>query len=220
MRTLPILLLLTLFACSAAPPTEVTGKTSEAIDPTHTTTVPILTFEKLPPLPTTVLYPTLPHGVVNEQYLKHLPGIIWALGPTSTEPLYKPCGPAFQTNQDLCYSDYTLNTNECDIIARQQGSGCQIQLQTCQSAYCTQQVSICYDEIPDCLDSSCLSNEQAAMEACVSDNAVCDNNISPDSLCASQFDQCINAAEGQDASCKGSAQYYYQVCSNQVGLCI
>ena len=219
MRTLPILFLLTLFACSAAP-IERTASTSEAIDPTHTTTVPLTTFDKLPTLTKTSL-PVLPHGVVNIAYLQHKPGIIWGLVTNeSTQPLYKPCAPAFQAYQDACVNNYQLTAAECDAYETVDADTCQAGIVSCQIGYCSQNYGLCIEEIPVCLDSSCLDSDEVAVEDCQEEQDICNQNISPGSICAHSFQVCLNTVMTQNSGCRDNAATVFDACSNNVGTCI
>lgn len=211
-----------LAACSAPVETqaEKTGKTKQAIDAVPVGEVPISQFYKLPKL-TAATIPTLPHGVVNIAYLQHLPGLIWGLVTNeSTQPLYKPCAPAFQTYEDACTNNYTLTIAECDAYETVDAQTCQANILSCQASYCIQNYNYCLDEIPICLDSSCLESDDLAAEACQEEQDVCDQNIAPGSICAHSFEVCLNTVMTQNSGCRDNAVYQFDACSNNVGTCI
>jgi hypothetical protein len=222
MRTLPILFLLALFACSAPvdPPTERTSSTSQAIDAVPVGEVPISQFYKLPTL-TPAVMPALPHSVVNIAYLQHKPGIIWGLlTGYSTQPLYKPCGPAFQAYQDMCVEDYQLTVAECDAYENTDADTCQAGILACQSGYCAQNYNLCVEEIPPCVSTDCLDSDEVAVQSCDAEEEICSQNISPGSICAHSFEVCLNTVMTQDSGCRDNAASVFETCSNNVGTCI
>lgn len=213
---LPILLA----ACSAAP-IESTASMSEAIDPTHTTTVPLKSFI-VPPKLTKVVAPPAKNNVINLNAIKKLPGVLWALNTkSSVAPVYVTCSPGFQAAQTFCYNTFIDNANLCDSNYSIATQDCANYTLTCQQANCTAQYNFCVDEIPDCFgpDPTCQEEEQNALNACGNASIACDTQIQSNGICGSQFTACANSAEAEDGSCRSFAASEYDACGAPIGLC-